>query len=345
MTSILTFNVFTGSPLPIRGTRALAGSERLQEQLAGVAGLAPDVACLQEVYSDEVREAYKAHFAKTHALEVVMTNPPRLARVLAEVIVWVTTFSVFLIFYAATCLSSSEEMGYGLAVLLLFAFNALCRTVLRESALIGFLTGRTAGGLAILYNRSTLRLSRTRTVYLKEQRGDLMNRLRPRCIQVADFTRIRVYPITPRGPPVPRAPDRLVIINMHANALGDDSFRASQLNEVSLLAAGFDDGTSDVVVAGDFNAGPTSPSVRQLSACGLRDAASSTGAGDDYTWDARNTLTLGYMRHEDHRSDYVYHRGSGTILDCRVVMNMPPYTSDHFGVLVRMTASRDDDGV
>lgn len=148
MTSILTFNVFTGSPLPIRGTSALAGSERLQEQLAGVSALAPDVACLQEFFSDEVRDAYKAHFAKTHALEVVMTTPPRLARVLAEVLVWVTTFSLFAVFYAATCLSSDpspNEMGPGLAFFLLVVFNALCRAMLRETALLGYLTGQTAG--------------------------------------------------------------------------------------------------------------------------------------------------------------------------------------------------------
>ena len=152
-----------------------------------------------------------------------------------------------------------------------------------------------------------------------------------------------MHPATPRVPPLPRAPERLIIINIHANALGDDSFRATQLNEVALLAAGFDDGSTSIIVAGDFNASPSSTSVRQLATMGLRDAAGvgGVGVGDDYTWDSRNPLTLGYMRHEDHRCDYVYHRGQGEIIDCRVVMNTPPYTSDHFGVLVCMKGGED----
>ena len=341
MSSILTFNVFTGSPTPIRGTRALAGSTRLHDQLSAVSDLAPDVICLQEVYSDEVRESYRTHFLKTHSLDAVLTRPPLLSRILAETLYWVATILTFGVFFVAISMSRSdgEEMGYIMLLMLFGAFHVTCRIALRESSLLGFLTGRTAGALAILYNRSTLRLSRTRTVYLKEQRGDFMNRLRPRCIQVSDFTRIRTSPVTPRGPPVPYAPSRVIIINVHANALGDDSFRASQLNEVALLAAGLDDGSTEIFVCGDFNADPTMLSIRQLVTYGLRDATTLAGTGDDYTWDSRNPLTMGYMRHADRRLDYVYHLGKGMILDCRVVMNMPPYTSDHFGVLVRMTVS------
>jgi len=48
---VLTFNVFTGSPVPYvrNGTPALAGSKRLGAQLEAVAALDADILCLQEV--------------------------------------------------------------------------------------------------------------------------------------------------------------------------------------------------------------------------------------------------------------------------------------------------------
>ena len=68
MLSILTFNVFTGSPLPwIRnGSFALYGSARLSEQLAQVAELGADIICLQELHCDGVLDAYRAAFGDTH---------------------------------------------------------------------------------------------------------------------------------------------------------------------------------------------------------------------------------------------------------------------------------------
>lgn len=70
--SVLTFNVFIGSPIPRVNTftPCLDGCSRLDVQLKRVTGAAADVACLQEVHSDSVESAYRTAFDPTHELFV-----------------------------------------------------------------------------------------------------------------------------------------------------------------------------------------------------------------------------------------------------------------------------------
>jgi endonuclease/exonuclease/phosphatase family metal-dependent hydrolase len=71
----------------------------------------------------------------------------------------------------------------------------------------------------------------------------------------------------------------------------------------------------------------------------LRDALCEQGAGMQPTWAARNPLTCGVIQESDHRCDYIFYRpmaGQHEMVNssCRIVLDQPPFLSDHFGVLL-----------
>lgn len=106
------------------------------------------------------------------------------------------------------------------------------------------------------------------------------------------------------------------------------------------------------IVAGDFNAEPTSTEIRFLTGDASLDGRSTyfqdawrvAGArGPGYTWDNRN-LYAEKAKEPDRRIDYVFvgirHQGgAGRVESCRVVCDRAltgTFASDHFGVLAEI---------
>ena len=188
------------------------------------------------------------------------------------------------------------------------------RAGLRKTAAVTFFLGSVTGAIATLYRRDSLSLAASRTSLFNIQQGDPLNFFRPRGFQVLEFT---------RGGDAPR----LVVVHLHANALGGAAHRAAQIQEAAAVAGGVD-AASDVILCGDFNCEPG-----ELP--GLKDGGAHAGP----TWCDRNPLSAGFLRLQDARCDAVLYRlarPDAATVGCAVVLEGPPPTSDHYGVMLEI---------
>ena len=331
-TTILTFNVFMGSPIPscCCGTRALGGSRRQKAQIAALRALDADVMCLQEVADSSLITAYEMGLGGEYASVWSAAVPGWRARVGAEAmfLAAAATFALLLYVMLAVIPGSahiSESPGPAIATLAVYGF---ARRELPHTALGTFLLGDVAGCLVTLYRVRKFSLEVFETVRLRNQEGDFMNMYRPRCVQ---FVALKA-----------RARDvRYVLTHVHVNALGATEARGPQLAECAAYAVATEDLASTVVMLGDFNAPRDAPELAALhSTYHLVDTLAERGAAfrDRPTWTAANPLTRGWMRHPDHRPDHILVRK--TAIDggasSRVVLDTAPHTSDHFGVLLTL---------
>ena len=321
---VLTFNVFMGSPLPCCcGTRSLPNSTRLRQQLRALTALDADILCLQEVTTSDLVRRYGAALGPSYAPVWKPSVPPLRACVAAELLLLCLTGLLFLVLYGAAI---NHITQFGAAFLWLTIYVFLWRA-LAHSVVFQFLLGNVAGSLVLFYRRSVFSLVLYDSMRLESEVGDALNAFRPRCVQ---FVELRAA----------AGGARYIITHIHANALGPTAARAAQLAEGTRHALETEDGVTVSLLLGDFKVPPDEAGVRRLAACGLRDTLLRGEGPEAPTWGAANPLTRGILRLRDHRCDYIFLKSTtlpaGTLLGSLVVLNRPPFTSDHYGVLLEV---------
>ncbi len=301
---------------------------------------------LLQVFCDDVLRSYEARFGGSgggHGVVYERAAPTTPARVAGELLLAVVGGLAFLVLRAALgWVGIWEPLCGGLGgracdVLLGATVYTACRVRLASLAAASFFLGSVRGYMATVYDARRLELVRARTLPFAVQAGDFQNYFRPRCMQLLELRSIA-------------SGRRLVLVHVHANALGGDAARRAQVGEALSLGAaaaapGAGGGGADVLVLGDCNAEESDGTVTQAPGYGFTDAwAAHGGGGNGATWSPRNPLTHSLLLAAEHRCDYIFARlGPGRqLLSCRVVMDTAPFTSDHFGVLVHVG---DDDDV
>mmetsp|Transcript_48 Transcript_48/g.132 ORF Transcript_48/g.132 Transcript_48/m.132 type:complete len:358 (-) Transcript_48:334-1407(-) len=322
---LLTLNVFAGSPLPYigGGVPALAGSSRLAVQVELVRQTDPDVICLQEAwchvvlaYYEELFPEYQLFFSGQR-FWFGRAASQAFCLLLAALLLLIAK----LIFWACGGNDPSWRVDVMFFLLVYVLLHFFSGKVTLRACIGGNLTG-----LAMLVRRRNMRLlNDPRYIRFGKhlQVGDWLNTFMPRGLMIVD--------VEINGVP-------LRIANTHLNQASDVEgcrFRLRQARQ--LLKELPDDCPIPLVLVGDFNVGSESGEVRLLCTKGnMRDAWNVAGVGDGNTWCARNTLTdTWYARGApDCRIDYVFTRGNVKVESCEVALDSPPFTSDHFGVLV-----------
>jgi endonuclease/exonuclease/phosphatase family metal-dependent hydrolase len=386
--SLLSFNVFIGSPFPFgrRFVSCLAGSQRALTQVEAVRDSGASIIALQECHHDSVLPAFsclssfQAVWSKHHnvygyiallsfrAILAAMLTLPALAAAAA----WSTLFAAQSVLAVA---AAHEAAVWGqAAVLALLACVAATRILAYDTVAGAFCTGTVQSGLAVLFDRSKFRLLSSFTQHFSVQGGDVLNLLRPRAYQALLLERLDTSP-----------PSRLLLLHTHLN-LGDDVCRSEQVAEVlaaadggaverlaeaaGLRASSF--GLLPVILCGDMNADPTTPSMlRVLGEGRFIDAYEASGPGTrggdpvGLTWSKRNPLANSVMLEPDGRIDHILYRpappaqvpsasrrgsigsialsvagpspraydGGLVAVETRIILNEAPFTSDHFGYL------------
>lgn len=333
--TVLTLNVFSGSPLPFlfNGTRALFGSARLEAQLAAVAGAKPDVVCLQELYCTRARDMYRERFWPEY--EVLHETRATAAGVgwaraiecLSALLVVLLARAVLVPVWGWPILRPED------AAIIVGAYVGAF-VLWRNSALFAWLAGD-ATGLTVLIRRDIGAVRRHTTRAFSAQQGDWMNAVAPRGYSKTEID-------TKWG--------SLAVFNAHLNALGTQSERCAQVHE---LVAAVNSSSNLVVVCADLNATEDSDSARLLTqAAKLRDAME--GVEDRCTWSDRNSLSRAWMKTEDMCVDFVFFRGTAaagsSALTVRVaaaatVFTEAPFVSDHFGMLATLNISSSSTSV
>ncbi len=339
---IVTFNVFTGSPIPYLwgGTPSLAGSSRLQAQLDAVEALDADVVCLQEIYCDSVLRAYRERFGAEYAF--VVEYERRAAGVIAaEVAVLVAALILFGalkgLMYVLLQLLRFEQAGGKDASSL--GWNAatfgvlwiILRVALRDTALVTFFNGSVKGFMATMYRMNQCALGHATTTFFNDQQGDIENVFRPRAFQIARLSHLASGQV-------------LTLVHVHTNALGPTSVRRAQvaeaINATKQLSSATVRPDGVTILLGDFNDAEDSDTVRCCSAdFGFVDSGVKHGSGDMHTWVRANPLSQGFMRTSDRRCDYIFLLDRNKTLRnvrTRLVFNdLADPISDHYGVLMQ----------
>lgn len=118
------------------------------------------------------------------------------------------------------------------------------------------------------------------------------------------------------------------VINTHLDASRDDHYRRQEavrvLAEARALAADSSGGAPLVLVGGDFNAEPGTPTHGTMTDAGLRDAWASCGSGDGLTFSAAQPVK---------RIDYLFVSGRAGCGEARVLATD---ASDHRPLLVTL---------
>ena len=365
--SVVTYNLFIGTALSVfpPKTPLLGGASctRLAPQLAAVAALKADVLGLQEVHKDSLVDSYRDAFAATHALvHGVFHN----ALGLGILVAWRVVISCCaLAALGCLALAGDPPLSASPTYWVLAALAALCSSfflVHKGVVAYHFLTGRVHGGLALLLRRSTFAVRASYVRNFTHQNGDILNLLRPRAFQVV------LAEVLGSSSSSSSSPCLVLFFHTHAN-LGHgeegERCRASQLKEIigagspaevqRLLDAaglhGVPPHSLVQVLLGDLNAEYSSASLQASLALGgfldpCTDSSSSSSSPPPPSWDnGRNPLTNGVLLDEDSRVDLVLYRnpeaGSAALTlspltsgSTSLVLNQPPFLSDHFGVRV-----------
>ena len=314
--SVLTLNVFPGSPLPYiwNGTPKLAKSDRLGQQCDFMAKHQPDIVCLQEMY---------CHWSRGYLLsrlpqyDMVSLETPNVQGLLWAFVLWFLSACSIAMF-----VKSVDRAPVFLSDIIVYCVSlAIGRWVWLHTALEEFLIGD-ATGLTILYRKSRWRIGDNGVRQFKAQEGDWMNSVAPRGFAHASFelkqdTRIQIG-----------------VFNTHLNALGEDRCRENQVKELLCMVrtnCSFAKPHA-TIVCGDFNTGPTSDAVRRMVEEGFTDCGHVSGC----TWDNANSMTKGWSRCVDERIDFTFHKNHfGPLLsrkESKIVLHDPP-TSDHYGLM------------
>lgn len=353
---VLTLNLFVGAPVPgLCGTTpALLTSPRLQHQVDAIAALRPDVVCLQEAYSAALVHELQRRLGDDFRF---CFHPVSLARQLVNAFFAMLVVGAMpaVLLWAARPAAPEGLLACAVnPVFLLLEVAAILALwhLVRHSALAAFCLGTPVGGLAIGWRVAAGDLLVATTTPFPSQAGDVLNWLRPRGVQVATFS-WRGEGTT--NSPVP--PATLRIINTHLNRTPSraQTAQAHHVVKVALAPPQQLPTAAPVfaIVAGDFNAGPQTPTVRTVVELG--------GLFDPFgpgfaTWDAANPLTAGADRAPTHRCDYLFLGGWAQartpaspqphlhphlhlhlhlhvcVANRLLVGTRPPWLSDHFGV-------------
>jgi endonuclease/exonuclease/phosphatase family metal-dependent hydrolase len=117
---------------------------------------------------------------------------------------------------------------------------------------------------------------------------------------------------------------RLVVLNTHLDASGEDLWRAQEIATVLRVAETVRARGVPLLLGGDLNARPQSAIHGDIRAAGFRDAWPECGGGDGFTFPVAKP---------DRRIDYLYLTGAARCLSARV---LPGDASDHRALLVRL---------
>lgn len=336
--SLLTFNIFVGSPHPpspcTKAVPSLGSSNRLQLQLDGILEVGADIVCVQEAYCDYCAECY-TQLSPKYDFCLDRHSPTLCSYIALAAIVSVVIFCVHLplsvaLPHVADC---PDTMGYfvvawyGISIVVVLLF--LARNEFSRGALVAWLSGGVAGGVLVLFDRETFELVESKSRLFEHQGGDFLNFFRPRGYNQLCLRH--------KGQNM-----QLLVTNVHLN-LGGDASRQRQLLEVcNPVVNGWHPGGTHIV-CGDFNAGPSAHSIHQMAKhfdfkdC-WKNHAPANEMGD--TWCKRNKLTHAVFDQTDDRVDYIFYKSS--IFKCNfvsTVFDRPPYVSDHFGVLATFVVS------
>ena len=116
----------------------------------------------------------------------------------------------------------------------------------------------------------------------------------------------------------------IAVVNTHLDASGDDRYRRQEAEAVRRIAAELRMDYDWVVVGGDFNAEPGTPTIATMLDGGWRDAWAACGAGDQLTYPAHAPVK---------RIDYLFLSADVDCIDARVLEST---ISDHRPVLVTL---------
>jgi len=293
--SVLTLNVFPGSPIPYlyNGTRALFGSTRLESQMNSIATINPDIVCLQELYCTRVRDMYQRRFGSEYRI-LHETRSTMAGMVCARIL------ELFLILFTMLITRYWPFIITG-------AYLLWC-----NSALFAWLSGD-ATGLTIMVRHKIGTVLSYRTQDFLSQSGDWMNVVSPRAFSVTEIeTSIGL----------------LSVFNAHFNALGSETERCQQVLQLANIVNTI---THPVVICTDLNSTETSESAQLLKHTGrLYDVMDNQP--NRVTWSTRNNLSRAWMQTADMCVDFIFVRDL-RVTSARTVFTEPPFISDHFGVL------------
>lgn len=333
MFTILTLNVFIGSPLPyiFNGTSGLAYSNRLDRLIDYLSDSDVDVVCLQELYCSWSRAYIQKRLPMYHMASTTIDARTNMGRIRIMLLWFITGGLIWMILrgflWTATQIIplssiSYYDVDYGTLNSIIFTMCLIIgRYICRYAALENWLRGDHTG-LTILWKPKSLKLLQHEQTLFESQEGDWMNTVLLRGFQVAAFEL-----------PCKRV---ITIINTHLNALGDDTSRLSQIKQL-LAFNGVncvnEAAANTTLLAGDFNIGPQSISINQILENGFKDCG---GVDMGYTWDNINMYTQGWMRIPNERIDFIFHK-PGPKCDINVVLSelvlQKNPVSDHYGVL------------
>jgi endonuclease/exonuclease/phosphatase family metal-dependent hydrolase len=119
------------------------------------------------------------------------------------------------------------------------------------------------------------------------------------------------------------AGQRVVVMNTHLDFRPDDAERLSHVAEIIAAAADADSRAEAVIVCGDFNSLPGSPTHAAMKAR-FQDAWEAAGVGDGFTYSSVDAVR---------RIDYIFHSSGSGLTPVRAWVS-PSLASDHLPLTV-----------
>jgi len=266
MFTILSLNLFIGSPLPyiFNGTPGLAHSKRLDRFINYLSDSNLDIVCLQELYCSWPRTYIQKKLPMYRMISTTIDARTNMGRI-RIMLLWfiIGGFIWFIIggFIWFITAMSYYDVNLNLNLIIFITSLIIGRYICRYAALENWLRGDHTG-LTILWKPKSLKLHQHEQTLFESQEGDWMNTVLRRGFQAAVFEL-----------PCKRM---ITIINTHLNALGDDTYRLRQVKQLLAL-----DETNTTLLIGDFNIGPKSISINHILENGFQDC----GQELSYTWD------------------------------------------------------------